>query len=111
MLSIVKAMRAKSDQGEPVAGMFTALARIGAHVRTGQVTLIAAAPGGGKTAFVAALVARMSPTRVLYLSPDTDWRTLGVRMAAMLTNTDTATVEQELASEVLGGRYWTALKD
>lgn len=83
MQTLTRALRGKSDEGQALPVVFTELAALGAKFRRGQLALVAAAPGGMKSAIVATLALRAKvPT--LYVSADTDKFTLGSRVGAQL---------------------------
>lgn len=84
-------LRTKGDEGLPLPSVFHQLFVLGAKPRMGQLTLIAAAPGGGKSAIATfmALVMRWGdghavPT--LYFSADSDRMTFGMRAMAGALN-------------------------
>ncbi|MFI6609252.1 DnaB-like helicase C-terminal domain-containing protein [Streptomyces sp. NPDC050507] len=77
--------------------MFPALERAGVHIRQGQLTLVAAGPGVGKSALVLTLAMRARvPT--LYVSADSDAFTQYIRSVAMLTGVPVWQVEQDMAN-------------
>lgn len=81
-------LRAKGKEGEPLPAVFHQLEAMGAKIRRGQVTLIAAAPGGGKSAIATTIALLADPTgygdRIpsLYFSADSDKMTFGTRVMA-----------------------------
>lgn len=102
MQTIGLSLRAKGREGEPLPAVFHQLERVGAKIRRGQVTLVAAAPGGGKSA-LASTVALFSdytgsgdrvPT--LYFSADSDKMTFGARVGAAALNIHLSTAEELL---------------
>lgn len=81
---------AKGPEGEPLPSIFPGLERYGAVIRQGQVTLIAAASGVGKSSFITYVAMHMKdidhdliPT--LYFSADSDVTTFGIRAGTMAT--------------------------
>ncbi|MFE4355089.1 DnaB-like helicase C-terminal domain-containing protein [Kitasatospora sp. NPDC056800] len=81
--------------GEPLPAAFRQLEKAGCHIRRGQLTLIAAGPGVGKSALVTTIATRAEvPT--LYFSADSDAFTQYVRLAAMLTDTPVWAVERDM---------------
>lgn len=77
-------LRSKSKEGTPLPGVFKQLEDLGAKVRRGQVTLIGAAPGGGKSALATFLALKMqypdgSRVPTIYFSADSDRGTFGSR--------------------------------
>jgi hypothetical protein len=92
------ALRHRGAEGEPLPSGFQALEKLGAKHRRGQVSLIAAAPGSGKSAYSThyAIKARV-PT--LYFSPDSDRLTLGSRAVAGVVNAPLQQVEIALEED------------
>ncbi|MFF4818057.1 DnaB-like helicase C-terminal domain-containing protein [Kitasatospora sp. NPDC001309] len=81
--------------GEPLPAAFPQLERAGCHIRRGQLTLIAAGPGVGKSAVVTTIATRAEvPT--LYFSADSDAFTQYTRLAAMITDTPLWAVEKDM---------------
>jgi hypothetical protein len=76
-----------------------------AKVRRGQVTLIAAAPGGGKSA-IASTIALYSKIPTLYFSADSDKMTFGTRVMSSALDILLADAE-----ELLLNKNENALKD
>jgi hypothetical protein len=92
VLTLARARLAKGSAGEPLPTVFRSLAADGVHIRRGQVSLIAAAPGVGKSLFALAVVLTCASPG-LYFSADTDAYTMYVRSGAMLTGWQTTEVE------------------
>lgn len=67
-------------------------------MRRGQLTMVAAAPGTGKSALVQAILQRGNDAgnhnRVLYVSSDTDAVTMWTRSAAIAAGYDTSSIER-----------------
>lgn len=88
MSNLTLAMRARGSEGLPLPPVFKQLEVLGAKIRRGQVTLVAAAPGGGKSAIATHIAVNADYTGygdgvpTLYFSADTDRMTLGTRVAA-----------------------------
>ncbi|AJC53975.1 AAA family ATPase [Streptomyces sp. 769] len=96
MLSIIQGLNKRGRAGEPLPTVFKSLADMGAHFRRGQLHLIAAAPGIGKSAFTANLIFKAGvPT--FYFSADSDAFTQYVRVGAIATGFTTTEVEQLIA--------------
>lgn len=79
-------MRARGKVGEPLPSAFPPLDKLRAYARRGQMSLSAAASGGGKTAFWTHWVMNarydgIHPIPTLYFSSDSDQATVGVRAA------------------------------
>lgn len=72
--------------------MFQTLAAESVHIRRGQFTLIAAAPGVGKSVFAMA-VSLVCDSPGFYFSADTDAFTMYLRSGAMLTGWQTSDIE------------------
>ena len=86
--------RSPSERGgASIPDVFASLAGYQAHIRRGEVTLVAAPPGAGKSAFALSLAlgARV-PT--LYFSADSHRRTMRLRACASLTRTPQSEVER-----------------
>lgn len=88
MQTIGLSLRAKGREGEALPAVFHQLEDVGAKIRRGQVTLIAASAGGGKSGFATTIALFSDYTgqgdRVptLYFSADSDKTTFGSRAAA-----------------------------
>lgn len=92
MKTLALALQTSEDVGTALPSVFPSLEKMGVKHRRGQLSLIAAGPGTGKSALAAFIAAKMGygefnetgvPT--LYFSADTDKRTLGNRIAAAVT--------------------------
>lgn len=100
---------AKGPEGEPLPPVFPGLDLWGANPRRGQLTLIAAASGVGKSSLVTYMSMNMEdydglvPT--LYFSADSDVTTFGIRAATMastgLTTRDVETLLHSKQAEVI----------
>lgn len=108
------ALRAKGEEGHSLPGVFSQLADMGAHFRRSQLSLVAAAPGGGKSAVASHLCTWMAyesgekvPT--LYFSADSDKGTLGIRMAAGVL--DKTLEETEALLEANNPTAWRILNN
>lgn len=101
MQSLSLALKAKTHEGEPLPDVFPALGKLGAHLRRGQLSLWAAAPGGGKSAVASEIVLKMrradgSKPKVMYFSADSDKGTLGTRLVAGVTGMHLMDAEEAL---------------
>lgn len=99
--SLVLAMRAAPDEGEALPSPFRRVTALGAYHRRGQVSVVAAGSGGGKSAYATHLAVHGrqnwgDPIPTLYMSADTDKVTLGIRVAASVTNRPLPEVEEKL---------------
>jgi RecA-family ATPase len=86
MVSLGSALRARKDEGVAIPCPYPGLRDLGAIPRRATLTMVAAASGTGKTAFVLdwmlALGELQAPPGVLYMSMDSDVGTVGVRTVA-----------------------------
>lgn len=86
MNSLTLAMRAKGSVGSPLPCPFPQLEQMRAFLRRGQISLLAGASGGGKTAFMTHWVLNgmydeINTIPTLYFSSDSDQFTVGSRVA------------------------------
>ena len=83
MQSLALAMKAGSHEGLALPNPIHGFDLSGAYFRRGQVSLVAAASGGGKSALATHIAVHSSPKiPTLYLSADSDKVTLGTRIAS-----------------------------
>ena len=87
MQSLGLALRKRGDQGEPLPSPFDSFRSVRISFKRSQMTVIAAAPGGGKTALTIWMILRMLyddevgvPT--LYMCADTDMLTVATTALA-----------------------------
>ena len=95
MQTLSLAMRNSEDEGLALPSVFPSLEKNGAKFRRSQLSLIAAAPGGGKSAVATYIATRMEywddeqfttvPVPTLYWSADSDKKTIGNRITASVT--------------------------
>lgn len=95
MQTLSLAMRNSEGEGVALPSVFPSLEKHGAKFRRSQLSLIAGAPGGGKSAVATYMATRMmywddelfqeTPVPILYWSADSDKKTLGVRITASVT--------------------------
>lgn len=90
----------RGSAGKPLPTVWKNLDNIGVRFRKGQLVLIAAAPGVGKSVFTLAYCL-LSGSRTLYVSADTDSFDQESRATALLAGIDLGTAKQE----VLAGVY------
>lgn len=95
MYTIVRAKGDAGKAGEPLPTLFKTLAENTVHFRRGQYTLIAAAPGVGKSALSLCL-ALHAGVPSFYFSADTDPQTMFVRSAANVSGWSTRDIENAL---------------
>lgn len=97
MQTLMKAMGATPDAGKPLPSPFKQWDEFGIKHRRGQVSLVAAASGGFKSAYATHYSVHAFPRiPTLYISADTDNVTLGTRIAASVVNELTTIVEDKL---------------
>lgn len=84
MRSLHRAVRRPDKSGTPIQHALRALSDSGVEIRRGELTMVAAAPGQGKSSF-ALSVALSCGEPTLYISADTNSRTQSVRTLSMLT--------------------------
>lgn len=98
MQNLSLALRTRGEEGEALPSGNKRLADIGVHFRRGQLSLVAAAPGGGKSSLITHLVREMgAPT--LYFSADGDTLTVGKSVLAGLLGIDQSDAELLLLNE------------
>lgn len=107
MWVLQRAREFDSDAGIPLPTVFDSLKRGEVEFRAGQLHLVAAAPGVGKSVLALTLAVRAGvPT--LYFSADSDAATQYARAAAMVTGDQLGSVNQALEKKNTG-RYDVAL--
>lgn len=104
MQSLGLILRAKTKEGQPLPGVFKKLEALGAKIRRGQVTLIGAAPGGGKSAvatFLALMMRYSDGQRVpsVYFSADSDRGTFGSRAMSSALKIHVREAEEKIAAQ------------
>lgn len=92
MLTLTRARVARGAAGEPLPTVFESLASQSIDIRRGQLTLVAAGPGVGKSVLALTLALRMGSPGY-YFSADTDVWTMFLRAGAMLTGWATSDIE------------------
>lgn len=95
MQTLSLAMKNSEGEGVALPSVFPSLEKNGAKFRRSQLSLIAAAPGGGKSAIATYIATRIAywddefmqevPVPTLYWSADSDKKTLGTRITASVT--------------------------
>jgi hypothetical protein len=115
MQTLSLAMRNSEEEGIALPSVFPSLERIGVKFRRSQLSLIAAAPGGGKSAFATYEAVHAaygefeeSPVPTLYFSADTDKKTLGSRITASVTRLTVDEAEIRLDSHE--EKVWNTLE-
>jgi replicative DNA helicase len=103
MQSLNQGRRKVGDSGEPIPTPFPQLDAARISFRKGQLALVAAPPGTGKSAFVFYTLVigwfRKMVSRVLYFSADTDAAIMFKRAAQMLTGWTAPYIEETMAGE------------
>jgi|SRR5688572_8426387 predicted ATP-dependent serine protease len=85
MLTLGQVIARGDTQGASIETPYRSLTRLGYTLRRGQQSMVAAAPGVGKSAFALDLVMKIKDYRSLYLCADTDPLTMSLRAAAKMT--------------------------
>ena len=83
------------ESGEPIPTVFPSIAAENVHFRRGQLALIAAAPGVGKS-LLAMILTLKSGSPGMYFSADTDAFTMFIRASAMMTGYTTQSIEDSV---------------
>lgn len=96
--SLSQGLGRRNGLAEPLPTVFPRLEAEGIRFRLGQVSMVAAAPGAGKSVF-AQWLALHAKVPALYFSADSDQQTMTLRAAAMLTGEDQAAIEKALGDE------------
>lgn len=98
MLSLTQGRRKSADQGTPIPTPYKSFGYNGIFFRRGGLSLVAAAPGGGKSALVQNIVQRGNDEGyklpALYFSADSDATTVFTRSAAIATGYELSEVER-----------------
>jgi len=114
MYSLVQSARIKGSTGEPIPNLSKALQKLDVEFRRGELSLVAAGPGTGKSIFALNL-ALWSPLGipVMYWSADSNAATQLSRATAMLTGENVRDVKKALLEDkfqeyerVLGDKWW-----
>lgn len=112
MYSLVQSARIKGSAGEPIPNPFKSLHQLEVEFRRGELSLVAAGPGTGKSLFALNL-ALYGSMPVMYWSADSNAATQLSRSTAMLTGEDVRTVKKALLEDkfgeyerVLGDKWW-----
>ncbi|MCC3775176.1 AAA family ATPase [Streptomyces sp. UNOB3_S3] len=112
MYSLSQSVDAKGAAGEPIPSPFKGLAKLEAEFRRGELSIIAAGGGTGKSV-VALNLALQSNVPTLYFSADSTAATQLVRATAILTGDDVREIKARLHADefdryeaVLTKRWW-----
>lgn len=104
MLTLGQAVAQQGVQGASIATPFTSLTNLGFTLRRGQSSMIAAAPGVGKSV-IAQHIAMKLHVHSLYISADTDSFTMGMRALAKMTGEPQSTIERRMSDPEYATRY------
>lgn len=96
MQTLAQTARVIGEMGDPLPYPYRAFEQNRIAFRRGQVSLVVAGPGVGKTAFALDVVKRLAPHRSLYLCIDTDPADMAARATASVTGHTVAEVERDL---------------
>ena len=97
MRSLSRAVKRSRKGGASLPQVFTAFADAGITFRRGEVSMIAAQPGAGKST-LALKLALASAVPTLYFSADTHAHTMAIRSVSMLSHYKTNVVEDYMES-------------
>lgn len=101
MFSLIQSKRARGHAGEPLPTVFRTLTEAETVFRLGQLVLVVAGPGTGKSAFVLTL-ALQSKVRALYFSADSDAFEQLVRAICVLTGSTVDAARAAVLQDNLG---------
>ena len=104
MLTLGQAVAQQGVQGAAIPTPYSSLTNLGFSLRRGQASLVAAAPGVGKSALALDIAMRLH-MRSLYISADTDSFTMGMRAAAKMSGHPQEQVERGMADETIAPMY------
>lgn len=101
MYTLLQSVDARGPAGEPLPGVWKAFEVAGIQFLRGQLCLVCAGPGTGKSAVVLAYALK-SKVPALYLSADSDAFTQATRAASMVTGWDLEKSANAVRSGALG---------
>lgn len=101
MYSLRQSLYVRGNAGDPLPDVWEALAFNGTVLRRGQLALVCAGPGTGKSAFVLAYALK-SKVPTMYFSADSDAFTQLSRSVSILTGCTLADSEKIVRNENLG---------
>ncbi|WP_145500902.1 DnaB-like helicase C-terminal domain-containing protein [Streptomyces sp. CFMR 7] len=112
MFSLNQSVHLRGSVGEPIPSPYKALQRLGVEFRRGELSIVVAGPGTGKSLF-AEFLAMHGNIPVLYFSADSTAATQVSRCTSMITGADSKTVKRALLDnefeeyeDALGERWW-----
>ncbi|MFJ9900268.1 AAA family ATPase [Streptomyces sp. NPDC091280] len=104
MYSLVQSVQARGEAGEPIPSPFGGLRRHEVEFRRGELSLVAAGPGTGKSIFAANL-ALAGNMPVLYFSADSNAATQLTRATAIITGQNVRDIKRKLVHDEFGEYY------
>lgn len=100
MQTLMRATRGAPDSGTPLPTPFPILTQLGVHHRRGQVSVVAAASGVGKSQYASYVAVHSFPKiPTLYFSCDTDILTLAARVGAGVLQQPVSSVENSIRGQ------------
>lgn len=103
MRTLTRAVGSKDIGGEPLPSVFRTFEANKIIIRRAEVSMIAGAPGAGKSTLALAFALRCKvPT--LYVSADTNAHTMAMRLLSMITGKSQSETEQMLVDDVQNSR-------
>lgn len=115
MYSLVQSARIKGNSGEPIPNPSKALQKLEVDFRRGELSLVAAGPGTGKSLFAINL-ALYGSMPVMYWSADSNAATQLSRATAILTGDSVKDVKKALLGgsfheyeKALGDKWWVRM--
>lgn len=108
-MPVLSASRKATVLAPPLPVQNSVFNRSGLVFRRSQFSIVAAAPGVGKTLFATNLAIR-TPVPTLYFSADSDEWTVKQRACSIMTGIDLSTVETQLNDEAWDSYYAEALR-
>lgn len=115
MQTLALSLKNRGKEGDPLPAVFPKLEAMGAKIRRGQVTMVAGAPGGGKSALTSFWALHLDYTgfgdRVpgMYFSADCDKMTFGKGAVASVLGIHSNEAEKLLTSG--DEKAWAALEE
>jgi predicted ATP-dependent serine protease len=97
VIPLSTALAQTSEAGEPLPAVWQEFVEHQVEFRQGQLAVIAAGPGGGKSVLAVNLVVRTGEP-ALYISADTDSFTTGLRVGALMSGDPLPKVEAAMKS-------------
>lgn len=98
MRSLARSIRRPDRGGEPLPTVYTAFERAGVVLRRGEVILVAAPPGAGKSS-LGLDIATKTKRPTLYFSADSTELTMATRLGSYITGRFMYDVEQQMMAD------------